>query len=88
MTMIAVIGFVWFTVIGLVIVYVLETINNNLCKLAELPPKPHQESVVVFPTSLRKMWSGAEVQEWLDEVVNKRNNQEWRDYVDTNKTKN
>jgi len=26
---------------------------------------------VVFPTMLRKMWSGSEVQAWLDENVNK-----------------
>lgn len=26
---------------------------------------------VVFPTMLRKMWSGGEVQAWLDEHVNK-----------------
>ena len=26
---------------------------------------------VVFPTMLRKMWSGSEVQAWLDEHVNK-----------------
>jgi hypothetical protein len=26
---------------------------------------------VLFPTMLRKMWSGAEVQAWLDENVNK-----------------
>lgn len=29
---------------------------------------------VVFPTMLRKMWSGGEVQAWLDENVNKENN--------------
>jgi len=28
---------------------------------------------VVFPTILRKMWSGSEVQAWLDENVNKEN---------------
>jgi hypothetical protein len=28
---------------------------------------------VVFPTMLRKMWSGGEVQQWLDENVNKEN---------------
>jgi hypothetical protein len=33
-------------------------------------PQPKQERVV-FPTMLRKMWSGGEVQEWLDENVNK-----------------
>jgi hypothetical protein len=29
---------------------------------------------VVFPTMLRKMWSGGEVQAWLDETVNKEKN--------------
>ena len=28
---------------------------------------------VLFPTMLRKMWSGGEVQAWLDENVNKSN---------------
>ncbi len=32
------------------------------------PPKRER---VVFPTMLRKMWSGGEVQAWLDENVNK-----------------
>ena len=30
-----------------------------------------QRQRVVFPTMLRKMWSGGEVQAWLDEHVNK-----------------
>lgn len=34
------------------------------------PPKRER---VVFPTMLRKMWSGGEVQDWLDENVNKEN---------------
>lgn len=32
--------------------------------------QPKRERVV-FPTMLRQMWSGGEVQEWLDENVNK-----------------
>jgi len=32
---------------------------------------PPQRTKVVFPTMLRKMWSGGEVQAWLDENVNK-----------------
>jgi hypothetical protein len=32
-----------------------------------------QRQLVVFPTMLRKMWSGGEVQAWLDENVNKEN---------------
>jgi hypothetical protein len=35
------------------------------------PPKRER---VVFPTMLRKMWSGGEVQAWLDENVNKEKN--------------
>ena len=29
-----------------------------------------QRERIVFPTMLRKMWSGGEVQQWLDENVN------------------
>lgn len=36
-------------------------------------PQPTQRPKVVFPTMLRKMWSGGEVQAWLDENVNKGN---------------
>jgi hypothetical protein len=32
-------------------------------------PQPRKR--VVFPTMLRKMWSGGEVQAWLDKNVNK-----------------
>lgn len=35
------------------------------------PPKRDR---VLFPTMLRKMWSGSEVQAWLDENVNKEKN--------------
>ena len=35
---------------------------------------PPQRERVVFPTMLRKMWSGGEVQAWLDENVNKEKN--------------
>jgi hypothetical protein len=35
------------------------------------PPKRER---VLFPTMLRKMWSGGEVQAWLDENVNKEQN--------------
>lgn len=37
---------------------------------------PPQRERVHFPTMLRKMWSGAEVQAWLDENVNEGNNNE------------
>jgi hypothetical protein len=35
------------------------------------PPLPLAKPRVMFPTMLRKMWSGEEVQAWLDEHVNK-----------------
>jgi hypothetical protein len=35
---------------------------------------PSQRERVVFPTFLRKMWSGSEVQAWLDENLNKEKN--------------
>ena len=37
--------------------------------LCQSPQRPR----VLFPTMLRKMWSGGEVQAWLDENVNKEN---------------
>ena len=40
---------------------------------APLYTTPPQRPRVVFPTMLRKMWSGSEVQAWLDENVNKEN---------------
>ncbi|CAB4123565.1 hypothetical protein UFOVP48_33 [uncultured Caudovirales phage] len=40
-------------------------------KLYTTPPKRER---VLFPTMLRKMWSGGEVQSWLDENVNKEKN--------------
>jgi len=36
-------------------------------------PPAAQQQRVLFPTMLRKMWSGGEVQAWLDENVNKEN---------------
>jgi len=35
---------------------------------------PPQRERVQFPTMLRKMWSGSEVQAWLDENLNKEKN--------------
>ena len=43
--------------------------NELRCHLA-IAPAP-QRPRVVFPTMLRKMWSGSDVQAWLDENVNK-----------------
>lgn len=39
--------------------------------IADHTPPAAQRQRVVFPTMLRKMWSGGEVQAWLDENVNK-----------------
>jgi hypothetical protein len=45
------------------------------CERENVKPKPTpQRTRVVFPTMLRKMWSGSEVQAWLDENVNKDKN--------------
>ena len=44
--------------------------NNRGVAFYTTPP---QRQKVVFPTMLRKMWSGGEVQAWLDENVNKEN---------------
>ena len=45
--------------------WLVDAVNN-----ATTPP---QRPRVVFPTMLRKMWSGSEVQAWLDENVDKEN---------------
>jgi hypothetical protein len=37
-------------------------------------PPAAQRQWVTFPTMLRKMWSGGEVQAWLDENVNREKN--------------
>lgn len=42
-----------------------------LCRKQSPMPDPDARERVVFPAMLRKMWSGTEVQEWLDEHVNK-----------------
>ena len=41
--------------------------------LGPLYTHPPKRERVFFPTMLRKMWSGGEVQEWLDKNVNKEN---------------
>jgi hypothetical protein len=42
--------------------------RNEVTYSEDTQPKRER---VVFPTMLRQMWSGGEVQEWLDENVNK-----------------
>jgi hypothetical protein len=44
----------------------------KIADVATTPPEAQRQRVV-FPTMLRKMWSGGEVQAWLDENVNKEN---------------
>ena len=52
-----------------------DTIETPLYTHPYVPTErqPKRERVV-FPTMLRKMWSGGEVQAWLDENVNKEKN--------------
>ena len=45
----------------------------TVVNLERIPLYTHQRPRVVFPTMLRKMWNGSEVQAWLDENVNKEN---------------
>jgi len=45
---------------------------STITSLYTTPPAA-QRQWVTFPTMLRKMWSGSEVQAWLDENVNKEN---------------
>jgi hypothetical protein len=45
-----------------------------LSDAAQALAQPPQHERVLFPTMLRKMWSGFEVQEWLDKNVNKEKN--------------
>jgi hypothetical protein len=46
---------------------------RDLCWIPLYTTPPKRERVL-FPTMLRKMWSGGEVQAWLDENVNKEKN--------------
>jgi len=49
----------------------LEEIRKAMIFGIPLYTTPQQRNPVKFPTMLRKMWSGSEVQDWLDENVNK-----------------
>ncbi len=42
--------------------------------LEDATPPAAQRQWITFPTMLRKMWSGGEVQAWLDENVNREKN--------------
>jgi len=48
--------------------------NAAECHVVYTTPPVAQRQRIVFPTMLRKMWSGGEVQAWLDENVNKEKN--------------
>ena len=48
----------------------LEEIRKAMIFGIPLYTTPQQRKPVKFPTMLRKMWSGGEVQAWLDENVN------------------
>ena len=50
-----------------------EKYHRDVYDLTPLYIHPPQRPRIVFPTMLRKMWSGGEVQAWLDENVNKEN---------------
>jgi hypothetical protein len=50
-----------------------ENYLDGMKPLYTTPPAAQRQRVV-FPTMLRKMWSGGEVQAWLDENVNKEKN--------------
>jgi len=53
-----------------------DLLVDNLPDGTLLYTTPPQRERVQFPTMLRKMWSGTEVQAWLDENVNQENNNE------------
>jgi len=46
-----------------------EPVDGSIYEPLYTHPQPRKP--VKFPTMLRKMWSGGEVQAWLDENVNK-----------------
>ena len=52
-------------------IHINEAMSEIISLVDPLPPKRER---VLFPTMLRKMWSGGEVQAWLDDNVNKEQN--------------
>ena len=58
--------------------YAIKQANDSITSLRQAIAEAEKQEQnfcprVVFPTMLRKMWSGGEVQAWLDENVNKEN---------------
>jgi len=49
----------------------LVQLYDNVKKGTDFYTAPPKRERAVFPTMLRKMWSGGEVQAWLDDNVNK-----------------
>ena len=47
-----------------------DPIHRNNPDCVPLYTTPPQRERIVFPTMLRRMWSGSEVQQWLDDNVN------------------
>lgn len=64
------VAWMWKDMRGQDVVSLFEPRLNSI-PLYTAPPKRER---VLFPTMLRKMWSGSEVQAWLDENVNKEQN--------------
>jgi hypothetical protein len=48
--------------------------SDKVFRMMQKYTTPPKRERVLFPTMLRKMWSGGEVQAWLDENVNKERN--------------
>ena len=61
-------------------VSIIKRLPNDVIEVVAVEYAPYsythspQRERVLFPTMLRKMWSGGEVQQWLDENVNKEKN--------------
>ena len=52
--------------------FIVEPTNSSMVLPVNMALYAHpQRQRVVFPTMIRRMWSGADVQAWLDENVNK-----------------
>ena len=52
--------------------FIVEPTNSAMVLPVNMALYAHpQRQRVVFPTMIRRMWSGADVQAWLDENVNK-----------------